>query len=57
MMIEVGLLEQIENSAKGVAGIQNKLRKKLSPESRIKLQNQVKRLARLHRNSLNCLQG
>lgn len=60
MIAKVGLLEQIENSSKGVEGIHKKLRSKkpLSPKHKMSLKKKIKQLNLLFRNSkkiLECL--
>lgn len=52
---EVGLLDQVKNCSKGIDEIHNKLRGQMAPKRRMMLQNKIKQLAMLRRNSLNCL--
>lgn len=61
IVAKVGLLEQIENSSKGVEKIHKKLRSKesLSPKHKMSLKKKIKQLNLLLSNSkkiLECLQ-
>ncbi len=56
-MVEVGLLEQINDTTEEIDEINNKLcEKSLNPKSRMKFQKTIKQLTMLRKNSFTVFQ-